>query len=349
MKVQDMYASETPSVTAASVKPSDLFPKVLSPPRHTLGQWPTPLEAYEHSQFGKFLVKRDDLAGFGGDARSGVKARKLEALLDHMDQHQLGSMYMPLGNITNLGPELLRLAEELEISVQLRIVDNPRLPQHVREQIYTKYANNVTLRGSSYTAAALALASQVIKNRLFGRKALVVAPSPAHPKAIMGTARGYLEAMSQCLEQFGRLPSRLYVASAAGCTVSGFGIAEAMMREAGYPPVEIVAAQVVSDPLSVVIPILTVWTLRSHKLKLKHRPRIIVRAPKRNRTYGGFDQDHIALCERVETDYGLTIDPIYGGKSFTVMEADENDQPTDGLALFWHCGYTPTWKLFETT
>src|SRR5689334_12747302 len=94
---------------------SDDIERLRVPPSVVLGTWPTPLEQVEHPGLGPLLVKRDDLAGFGGAARSGVKARKLEGLLSHMVERRQRRLVMPLGNITNLGFDLVRAARELEI------------------------------------------------------------------------------------------------------------------------------------------------------------------------------------------------------------------------------------------
>lgn len=324
---------------------SDDIDRLLVPPRVVLGAWPTPLERVEHPGIGPVLVKRDDLAGFGGEARSGVKARKLEGLLSHMVERQQRRLVMPLGNITNLGFELVRAARELNISVRLLIADDPPLPREQREAIFAPINENVVLLGRSYAGAAARLAAAGVAG--LWRRQVIAPPSPAHPAAIAGAARGYIEAMEQVEAMTGGLPSSVYVATAAGSTVAGFALGEVLMRAAGAARVEVVAVPVVPQPVGWWVPALVAWTARYLKVEAP-RPGVslTVAAAARNAVYGRFDGGHVATCEDVEAAYGFRIDPIYGGKSWSVMEARETARrdPERRPPLFWHCGYTPNWQ-----
>ncbi|MER8766880.1 MULTISPECIES: hypothetical protein [unclassified Mesorhizobium] len=320
--------------------------RLRAPPLHRLGEWPTPLQRYDHSTLGPILVKRDDLAKFGGEARSGVKARKLEGLLEHMVGRKLDTICMPIGNLTNLGPDLVRVARGLGITVRLLIVDDPPLPPDLRQATHALYAGSATLCGPNHAAAALKLGMTAVGYRLRGKRALSVPPSPAHPSAVLGTVRGYLEAMDQSLAQFHQLPRVIYLASAAGSSIAGFAIGEALMRGAGHPSVRIVAVQVGPEPLRLWLPLLIAWTRRAARLGDLPRCQVSVIARGRHAVYGRFDSGHIRLCERVEEVFGLKIDPIYGGKSWDVMESEEAGVNEDRPPLFWHCGYTPAWRDF---
>ncbi|HTI83520.1 MAG TPA: pyridoxal-phosphate dependent enzyme [Acetobacteraceae bacterium] len=325
--------------------PGDDIERLLVAPRVVLGTWPTPLEQLEHPGIGAVLVKRDDLAGFGGAARSGVKARKLEGLLSHMVERRQRRLVMPLGNITNLGFDLVRAAQELDISVRLLIADEPPLPREQREVIFASIRENVVLLGRSYAGAAARLA--LAGTAGLWRRQVIAPPSPAHPAAIAGAARGYIEAMEQAEALTGALPSSVYVATAAGSTVAGFALGEVLMRAAGAPRVEVVAVPVVPQPVGWWVPALVAWTARYLKVA-EPRPGIAlsVAAEPRNAGYGRFDAGHVATCQAVEATHGFRIDPIYGGKSWSVMEEretarrDEKRRPP----LFWHCGYTPNWQ-----
>jgi 1-aminocyclopropane-1-carboxylate deaminase/D-cysteine desulfhydrase-like pyridoxal-dependent ACC family enzyme len=58
--------------------------------------------------------------------------------------------------------------------------------------------------------------------------------------------------------------------------------------------------------------------------------------------FGRFTPELVALCERVEAEAGLSLDPIFGGKTWSVMERHlDREKPRDGDVLYWHCGYTP--------
>lgn len=331
------------------MRSSEDIERLLTPPKVILGSWPTPLEQHTHPRIGRILVKRDDLAGFGGEARSGVKARKLEGLLSHMAERQQRRLVMPLGNITNLGFDLVHAARELGIAVKLLIVDDPPMPLAWREETFASIRGNADLLGKSYGIAVARLAAASVIG--LGRRQLIAVPSPAHPAAVAGTARGYVEAMNQALEATGMLPSAVYVATAAGSTVAGFALGEAMMRAAGAPRVEIVAVQVVPQPVGWWIPALVAWTARYLRLvQPRAASALSVVADPRNTIYGRFDEGHIRTCHEVEAAYSFRIDPIYGGKSWTVLETREMANRARDLRqpLFWHCGYTPGWASFAT-
>lgn len=308
-----------------------------------LGKWPTPLETIRHPALGQVLVKRDDLSGFGGEARSGVKARKLEGLLAHMQASGLSVLRMPLGNITNLGHVLISEATKAGISVHLDLVDDPPLRPETRREVHRGYAEVAQLYGPSYLAAALRLAGWMTRDLVIGTQSLCVPPSPAHPSAVIGIARGYLEMARQSKEQFGTLPGAIYLASASGASVAGLALGEAIGRATGDPPVSIVAVQVVPEPLRLWLPILFRWVLRYLQPQRIPTPRCRVVAWAKNTKYGRFSQDQERICARVQDAFGLTIDPVYGAKSWDVMESMSVGH-TERPPMFWHCGYTPTWR-----
>lgn len=322
---------------------SSLLRAAVGPARQPLGQWPTPLECIAHPALGRVWIKRDDLAGFGGEARSGVKARKLEGLLEHMQARGLNVLRMPLGNITNLGPALVAEAGRRGITVHLDLVDDPPLRSEARQAVHRGYAGIARLHGPSYLGAAMRLGGSLLRDRLARSRSLCVPPSPAHPSAIVGMARGYLEMAGRAKEQFGTLPGAIYLASASGSSVAGLALGEALGRAAGDPPVRIVAVQVVPEPLRLWLPLLLAWTVRYLRPARIPFPRCEVVAWPRHTVYGRFAPLHEAICARVEDSYGLAIDPVYGAKSWDVMECMPPRQ--DGRpALFWHCGFTPTWR-----
>jgi 1-aminocyclopropane-1-carboxylate deaminase/D-cysteine desulfhydrase-like pyridoxal-dependent ACC family enzyme len=292
-------------------------------------------------------MKRDDLTTFGS---SGVKARKLEGFLAHAIERRVSEIVIPLGNVTNLGPDLARAAGMVGIKVKLLIVDDPPLPASQRNEVFASLRSSTTLLGKSYGYAGAHLVYRAARNCLSGTKSIVVAPSPAHPAAIIGAAKGYIEAMRQSLDVGGALPGVVYIASAAGCTAAGFALAEALLRRAGAPPVRIVAVQVTSLPLFVWLPWLVRWTAAKFDLGRQDTKMMQVLKVPRHAKYGSFDDEHKQVCRRVLDQFGIQIDPIYGGKSWSVMEAEESrvDRETSmGPPLFWHCGYTENWKLWN--
>lgn len=321
---------------------SSVLRSAFAAPPLALGQWPTPLESIVHPVLGQVLVKRDDLAGFGGEGRSGVKARKLEGLLAHMQARRLQTLRMPLGNITNLGPALMAEAAKLGIEVHLDLVDDPPLRPETRRALHSGYAGIAQLRGPSYVGAAMRLGGHLARDRLARKRSLCVPPSPAHPSAIIGMARGYLEMAQRARQEFGGLPGAIYLASASGSSVAGLALGEALGRAAGDPPVRIVAVQVVPEPLRLWLPVLFAWTLRYLRPARIPFPKCEVVAWPKHTAYGRFTAAHEAICERVEADFGLTIDPVYGAKAWDVMEQDAAAPARP--PLFWHCGYTPSWR-----
>lgn len=325
---------------------STVLRSAFAAPPLALGRWPTPLECIAHPTLGQVLVKRDDLAGFGGEARSGVKARKLEGLLSHMRANGLSTLRMPLGNITNLGPALIVEATKLGIDVWLDLVDDPPLLPATRQSLHAGYANTARLHGPSYLAAAVRLAGGLVRDRLAGRRSICLPPSPAHPAAMIGMARGYLEMARRAKDEFGALPDAVYLASASGTSVAGLALGEALGRAAGDPPVRIIAVQVVPEPLRLWLPVLFAWTLRYLRPARIPFPRCEVVAWPAHTAYGRFTPAHEAICARVDSAFGLAIDPVYGAKAWNVMEHDlrASGAPPVRRPLFWHCGFTPSWR-----
>lgn len=335
-----------PEPGAAGLPTSEAVARVLNAPRAALVEWPSPLDEINHPTLGRVLVKRDDFVGFGGLARSGVKARKLEGLFGFMLERGIGKVSVPLGNITNLGAPLIHHARQLGIDVEILVVNRPRIPQARREEIFGPLAGSVRLMDASHVSAFVQLLATASADALRGKRTLITAPSPAHPSAIVGAARGYIEAVTQCWQQHGCFPRSLYIASAAGSTAAGFGLGEALMRAAGAPAVEIVAVQVVPEPIRLWLDWFVFRARRHLKIAGAVKTNFNVVAERRNLRYGRFDRDHVAVCARVEQLFGLTIDPIYGGKAWSVMEAREASVTAARPVLFWHCGYTPNWMNY---
>jgi hypothetical protein len=277
-----------------------------------------------------------------------VKARKLEGLLAHFKGSGTSRFVMPLSNITSLAFDLVCAAATLDIDVRYFIVDDPPLPPEQRRSIFMPIAGNATLVGASYPAAAARLLGALIRGWPNGPRTMIAAPSPSHPTAIAGVARGYIEAMRQAQAAEGSLPRTVYVAAASGSTAAGLALGEALMRVAGAPLVEIAAVQVVPQPISLWLPWLVRWT--AHYWKLGPLPRLetlaVIKDP-RHTQYGRFDDRQEETCRRVADQFGISIDPIYGGKCWTILEERERARSSEWPALFWHCGYTRNWREYR--
>lgn len=319
-------------------------------PAIPLGKWPSPLETVNHPEIGKILVKRDDQSGFGRDGRSGVKARKLECMLAHVSKKGMNALFMLLGNVTNLAYDIVPIAQKAGIEIKILISDEPPLPQSVRDELFADIREHVEFCNTSIISAFYRLAGHWFRSRRKGKKTMAVLPSPAHPSAMVGAAKGFLEMIKQCEEKGEELPRAVYIASAAGTTACGFILAEAALRASGYPKIPIIPVQVVPYPLNLTIPFLLFWVW-----KFLHFPGLpsldgysLVKV-KENTQYARFGSKLKETCKRVFDDYGLELDPIYGGKCWQTMESREKggSQDESRPLVFWHCGYTPDWQEFE--
>lgn len=328
----------------ALVETIEQFPTV------TLGRWPSPIEKIDHPRIGPTLIKRDDLSGFGRGGRSGVKARKLEGLLGYMRASGRNAFFIPLGNVTNLGFDLLPLASREGIDLKILVVDSPQLPRPVRVKLFADIEEHVQIVGPSRALALVRLAGLWLSSRIKGGRPLAVLPSPAHPSAVVGAARGFIEMARQRMEAGELLPRAVYVASAAGSTAAGFILAAAALRARGLPRIRVVPVQVVPESLSITLPVLLYWTWKF--LRFPGRPPLddfsVARLPG-NLSYGRFNHGLERTCAEVLDNFGITIDPIYGAKSWQAMETLEESggRESDRPPLFWHCGYTPDWQLFS--
>lgn len=317
-----------------------------------LGNWPTPVQRVQHPELGELLVKRDDQAGFGRLGVAGVKARKLEGFLGDVRLRGYDEVVMPLANMTNLAFDLAPVLRDMRIRARLVIVDNPPLARRERLLLFDEIMDDVQLVGQSTVAALACVATATATASVNGRRPLAVLPSPGHPGAVVGAARGFLEMASQQLAAGQSLPSRVFISAAAGVTVAGFALAEFLLRATGVPAMRIVAVQVGPYALRRWVPCLLEWTRR--RLGVCSRIPLdqleFLRLPD-NLAFGRFNNRLEQVCERVLSDVGLVIDPLYGGKAWSAMEqylrhpSGKCDRP----AMYWHCGYSPDWRAFRTS
>ena len=294
---------------------------------------------------GSILIKRDDLAGFGQDGRSGVKARKLEGLLAYLSEKGFKSLELPLGNITNLAADLAGVARQFGISLKFLILNDPPLPQSIREELFRTMDADIRFMGASWAMAGLEIA--IRKAASLGTRHFVTVPSPSHPTAVLGATAGYIEAISQAKAAYGVTPRAVYIAAAAGSTVAGFALGEALLRRSGAAPIEIVAVPVVDQPVGLCARMLARWTAHSFGFGSDLKLNLSVAKDPRNLRYGRFDAALEDVCRRVEQSHNVAIDPIYGGKSWRAMEDREATVSDTRPILFWHCGYTYNWLAYR--
>lgn len=311
-------------------------------PRVALGEWPTPLVEVEAAGLPRILVKRDDLSGWG---RGGAKARKIEHLIGYMVTKGYTDLITVAGNVTNLAFDLLPAMDRFGLGVQLHIIDDPPTPLARRGAIFGNLAPRLMLLGPTRAEAFRRTWAAWFALRRQGRRPLWVLPGVSHPSGVIGNALGYLELAEQ-LEQAGRRPPRaIFVTAATGTTLAGFALAERLLRLTGRPPTRIVGAQIYPGHMRASARWLSRWAGLASAGRLPRALALDVSSAALSGGFGRFDARLVELCARVESQTGLEIDPIFGGKTWSVMEdAIRLEHPRDSEFLYWHCGFTPEWQ-----
>lgn len=312
-------------------------------PRGQLGSWPTRLEARSTLGGRPLWVKRDDLSALG---RGGAKARKIDLLLGHLTVGGYDELVTIAGNITNLAFDLLPVLAAARIHASLLIMDDPPLAQRERERIFAGVLDGVRLIGRSRVAAAAAALAACVAARRAGRRPFLLAPGASHPTGVLGSALGFLEMASQ-LEAIGEpLPAAVVVTAATGTTLAGFLLGEHLLRASGRPAVRIVGVEAYGGDTAR----RTLGLLRWSERALGLRDGVPARRIETDRSAlaGGFGRTtraQWALCECVGERLGLAIDPVFGGKSWSVLERRSAELArSDRPLLYWHCGFTPEWR-----
>lgn len=315
--------------------------RILQLPSPRLGRWPTPICAVR-SNGSRILVKRDDLSGYG---RGGVKTRKIEQVVGHVLRHGYDSFITPVGNVTNLAHDIVPVLDGYGIDWEIVVADTPRLPLGERQRIFGDLGERVRLVGPGYAAAARALSDAVRRSRGAGHRPFVAPPSLAHPAAVIATARGYLEMVWQA-DTMGMAPVRtVFITAASGTALAGFVLAEHLRRRDGQPPIRVVGVQVYPGPARRWIHGLIRWTERRLSVTPHVRNRDIeLRTDALHGGFGHYPTELVDLCRRVADETGLRIDPVFGAKTWTVMESYLASAAPSGSVLYWHCGYTPDWN-----
>jgi len=311
--------------------------------RAPLGIFPTPVEQFSLEGGPAIWVKRDDLSGWG---RGGAKARKIEFLLGYMHARGYTDLVTVAGNVTNLAFDLLPALERERIGAHLHIIDDPVVPHEARHAIFAGLEGRVTLLGKSRTEAFIATWTVWARLRAQGRKPFWVLPGVSHPAGILGNAFGFIEMAEDLVARGQPLPETVFVTAATGTTVAGFLLAERALRDAGFPPIRVVGVQVYPGRTSASIRVLSYWVARHSGGKLGHDFPIEVDSSALAGGFGRYGADLADTCERVRSETGLFIDPIFGGKTWAAMEDHLRlVRPRDLGVLYWHCGYTPEWRV----
>lgn len=321
----------------------ELATRILATPTANIGVWPTPIRSVSTRRGPNVLVKRDDLSGHG---RGGAKARKLDCLVGHLVTRGHDELIAVAGNVTNLAFDLLPALDRHRIRASLFIIDDPVVGPADRERIFDGVRDRVELLGTSRARALSAMMRAYARGRREGRRPFVALPGVSHPAGVLGNARGFMEMALQCRASGDRVPETVFVTAATGTTLAGFLLGEHALRAIGFAPIRVVGVQIYPGAIRRWTSMLLRWTERF--LGARDRVpahRIEVAA---DELHGGFAQYPEALtelCSRVECDTEVRIDPIFGGKTWAVMERHLARERPRGTTLYWHCGYTPEWNV----
>jgi len=318
--------------------------RIRRAPSVRIGGWPTPVSTVSRPRQADILVKRDDLSGSG---RGGVKTRKIEHLLGHLRDNGYDSLVTAVGNVTNLVHDITPVLRQYGIDWEIVVADDPPLPPAIRRRMFNDVGAGVRLVGS-HLAAAGAVAGALRRARAAGRRPFLALPSLAHPMGVIANAAGFLEMVDQVDAMAVPPLQTVFITAASGTTLAGFLLAEDLLRRGGHRPIHIVGVQVYPGPARSWVHGLVRWTEEYLRMP-DHlaRGRIELRTSRLYGGFGRFPKELSALCRTLSDQTGLRIDPIFGGKTWSVMESYLAQGPRRGSVLYWHCGYTPGWETLD--
>lgn len=311
-------------------------------PRAGLGAWPTPIERGRRLSGEPLWIKRDDLSGLG---RGGAKARKIDLVVGRLLADGHDELITVAGNVTNLAFDLLPVLERLGIRATLLIADDPPVAPEARERIFAGVRDAVRfIGGSPFEAAAAALAARS-EARAAGRHPFCLLPGASHPAGVLGNALGFIEMIEQLEARAEAPPSAVFVTAATGTTLAGFLLAEHLLRASGRPPVRVIGVEAYGGPTWLRTRILLRWVERAFGLGTRvPASRIEIDRSALAGGFGRYTREQASLCDRVGQTSGIAIDPIFGGKTWSVLEARAAEiELSERPVLYWHCGFTPEW------
>lgn len=312
--------------------------------RAGLGSWPTPIERARCLSGRPLWIKRDDLSGLG---RGGAKARKIDLVVGRLLADGHDELITVAGNVTNLAFDLVPVLARFGIRATLFIADDPPATPEAREWIFAGIRDAVRFIGGSPVEAACAAVRAWIAARAAGRCPLLLLPGASHPVGVLGNALGFVEMIEQFDARGEPPPSAVFVTAATGTTLAGFLLAEHVLRASGRPPVRVIAAETYGGATRSRTRALLRWTERALALSA-HVPaaRIEIDRGALAGGFGRYTREQTRLCDRVRDTLDLAIDPIFGGKTWSVLEARAGEvELPERPVLYWHCGFTPEWQV----
>src|SRR2546423_99111 len=318
--------------------------RMLDFPRVHLGDWPTPISILSRAETPGILVKRDDLSGHG---RGGVKTRKIEHLIGYMLANGYDEFITVVANVTNLIHDILPVLQRFGLHQQLFVINDPPLPSSDRDKIFKDVREHVHFLGPGRLQTASSMMMAAMKSRKRSRRPFVALPSLSHPTGVVGNACGFVEMVTQMRASGEPLPSKVFITAASGTTFAGFLLAENALRQDGCAPIRIIGVQVYPGQARLWTIALLRWTERF--LGLRGRvpyERIELISSHLYAGFGRYPEELAELCLTLRRESGINIDPIFGGKTWSVMEThlSLDSKIDDRPVLYWHCGYTPDWQ-----
>jgi 1-aminocyclopropane-1-carboxylate deaminase/D-cysteine desulfhydrase-like pyridoxal-dependent ACC family enzyme len=340
-------ALEQPYSRPVDATPGSPLSRLLAFERLGLGDLPTPVEERKFPDGSSFLIKRDDLVGFG---RGGIKARKIDFLVKHLTRQGHRSLVTVATNVTNLVHDIVPVLKSLDIDYRVFVSNDPPLPPALRSELFAELAGDrLTLVGRSRVDMILRVGGAAALFHARGQRPLVLLPSLGHAASVIGVARGFVEAIEQIVASTGSPPKSVFITAASGVSLAGIALGERILRAAGGPRIHIIGVSVYSGPIRDYAWLLVRWAERQLGIPALVDLGEVRLTPWRDvGDFGEYQPVTAELCRRVERDYGLRIDPIYGGKTWGVMESMVAVEKQLMPCLYWHCGFTPDWARLRT-
>jgi len=332
-------------VTAAS---GVALSRLLAHGRLGIGNLPTPIEEVQLGAGRRILVKRDDLVGVG---RGGIKARKIDFLVQHLVSKGYRSLVTVATNVTNLVHDIAPVLAELGVDYRIFVSNDPPLPRARRELLFDDLPRDkVILVGRSRVALAARTLRAAAEFRRRGERPLVLMPSLGHGSSVIGVARGFVEAVEQTEAKLGEPPRTIFITAASGVSLAGIALGERVLRDAGRRSIRIIGVSVYSGPIRTYARLLVRMAEKELGIpKLVDIDETRLTSWRDVGDFGVYEAHTAELCRRVEREHGLRIDPIYGGKTWGMMDSILRKENGHVPCLYWHCGFTPDWEQLNAS
>jgi len=251
-----------------------------------------------------------------------------------------------VANVTNLVHDVLPVLRDFGLEWKIFVVDDPPMQADARKKVFANLGRDVHLLGPRPLYAAYRVILASLRSGERNRRPLIVLPGLMHPAGAVGNACGFIEMVSQVRAAGVSLPHTVFITVSSGTTFAGFLLAEAALRRDHCPPIRIVGVQVYPGRGRLRTLSLIRWTERF--LELEGRvpaERIEIVSDKVYRRFGSYTEEHARLSLSLQKDPGIKVDPIFGAKTWSVMESHGSSGIDDRPILYWHCGYTPDWQI----